>query len=59
MKFFLLEKKDDSELMDFIDFKDNIERLRKIRSLNIKDLGRIRNSGIKIQGKDSARARSY
>lgn len=39
MKFFLLEKRDNA----MIDFKNNIERLRKIRSLNIKNIGRIKN----------------
>ena len=41
VKFFLLEKRDNNAM---IDFKNNIERLRKIRSLNIKNMGRIRNS---------------
>ena len=41
MKFFLLEKRDNRAM---IDFKNNIERLRKIRSLNIKDVSRIKNS---------------
>jgi hypothetical protein len=40
MKFFLLEKRDNDAM---IDFKNNIERLRKIRSLNITNIGRIKN----------------
>ena len=40
MKFFLLEKRDNDAM---IDFKNNIERLRRIRSLNIKNIGRIKN----------------
>ena len=39
MKFFLLEKRDNDAM---IDFKNNIERLRKIRSLNITNIGRIK-----------------
>lgn len=40
MKLILLEEKKNDAL---IDFKDNIERLRKIRNLNIKNLYKIRN----------------
>jgi hypothetical protein len=40
MKFFLIEKIDTNAILDF---KDNIERLRKIRKLNIKDMDKIKN----------------
>ena len=40
MNFLLLEKRDNNAM---INFKNNIERLRKIRSLNIKNIGRIKN----------------
>ena len=49
MKFFLLEKRDNNAM---IDFKNNIERLRKIRSLNIKNMGKIKN--MERQGRNSA-----
>ncbi len=50
----LLEKRDSNAM---IDFRNNIERLRKIRDLNIKDIGKIRNS--ERQGKNCAQIRPY
>jgi len=54
MKFLLLEKRDNNAM---IDFKNNIERLRKIRSLNIKSIDRIKN--LEKQDKDCAQTSSY
>ena len=51
MKFLLLEKRDNNAM---IDFKNNIERLRKIRSLNIKDISKIKN----LERQDRSRAQT-
>ena len=54
MKFFLIEKRDNDAM---IDFKNNIERLRKVRSLNIKNMGRIKNS--EREGRNCAQTGPY
>ena len=54
MKIYVLKQKDSNAL---IDFKNNIERLRKIRSLNIKDLNRMKS--LKKQGIYSAHPGPY
>lgn len=54
MRFLLLEKKDDNAM---IDFKNNIEILRKIRSLNIKDIDKIKN--LERQGRNCAQTSPY
>ncbi len=51
VKFFLLEKRENNAM---IDFKNNIERLRKIRSLNIKDISKIKN----LERQDRSRAQT-
>lgn len=54
MKLLFLEKRDNNAM---IDFKNNIERLRKIRSLNIKSMGKIRN--LEREGRNCAQTSPY
>ncbi len=54
MNSLLLGKRDNNAM---IDFRNNIERLRKIRSLNIKGIGKIKN--LERQGRNCAHTCPY